>query len=77
MEPSATHVLRILDQNGDTKLTYDPADAEAVREVERRFARLMDRNFVAFDVSTQPGRIISAFDPQAREIIISPRFAGG
>ena len=77
MKPSVTHLLRILDQNGDTKLTYDPADADAVREVERRFTRLMDRNFVAFDVSTQPGRIISAFDPAAREIIISPRFAGG
>jgi hypothetical protein len=73
----STHIVRILDQSGDTKLSYDPADAAAVHSVERRFAALMDRNFVAFDVSTQPGRVITAFDPAASEIIVSPRFAGG
>jgi hypothetical protein len=71
------HVLRILDASGDTKLSYDPADPAEVRNVEARFARLMERNFVAFDVSTHPGRRITAFDPGATEIIISPRFAGG
>ena len=49
----------------------------AVDDLERRFDDLMARNFVAFDVSNHPGRIITAFDPDAREIIISPRFAGG
>jgi hypothetical protein len=77
MERIATHVVRILDQNGDTKLTYDPADAGAVHEIEERFAALMERNFVAFDVTMQPGRIITRFDPSATEIIVSPRFAGG
>lgn len=71
------HLVRILDRNGDTKLTYDPTDSGAVRDVEARFMRLMDRNFVAFDVSTHPGRIITSFDPNASEIIVSPRFAGG
>jgi hypothetical protein len=77
MERPAIHILRILDQTGDTKLTYDPADQAAVADIERRFARLMDLNFVAFDVSTQPGRIITSWDPEATEIIVSPRFAGG
>jgi hypothetical protein len=77
MERSTSHIVRILDLSGDTKLTYDPNDSAAVRDVETRFTRLMECNFVAFDVSTQPGRIITAFDPAAREIIVSPRFAGG
>jgi hypothetical protein len=77
MERSAAHVVRILDQSGDTTLTYDPSDPAGVDEIERRFARLMERNFVAFDVSTTPGRIITTFDPAATEIIVSPRFAGG
>jgi len=77
MEHPKTHLVRILDRSGDTRLSYDPADADAVRDVEARFARLMADSFVAFDVSTQPGRIITTFDPNAREIIISPRFAGG
>jgi hypothetical protein len=77
METSGAHVLRILDRSGDTVVRYDPADAPAVRDVEARFARLMQENFVAFDVSEHPGRIITTFDPRAREIIVSPRFAGG
>jgi hypothetical protein len=77
MERPTTHLVRILDQSGDTKITYDPADAAAVAGIERRFARLMEHNFVAFDVSTSPGRVITAFDPEATEIIVSPRFAGG
>lgn len=71
------HELRILDASGDTTVRYDPSDSEAVRDVEARFARLMAANFVAFDVSTEPGRILTAFDPAAREIIVTPRFAGG
>lgn len=77
MEHAKTHLLRILDRSGDTRVHYDPADPAAVRNVETRFARLMADNFVAFDVSTQPGRIITTFDPNAGEIIVSPRFAGG
>ena len=77
MEHAKTHLLRILDRSGDTRLTYDPADATAVRDVEARFTRLMADSFIAFDVSTQPGRIITTFDPRVSEIIISPRFAGG
>jgi hypothetical protein len=71
------HILRILDHSGDTTVSYDVEDAEAVRDVARRFERLMGANFVAFDVSTQPGRILTVFDPNAQEIIVSPPFAGG
>jgi hypothetical protein len=77
MDRPKNHVVRILDRTGDTRVVYDPADAEAVRDVEARFARLMNDSFIAFDVSTQPGRIITTFDPTASEIIVSPRFAGG
>jgi hypothetical protein len=77
MRTGKTHMLRILDRSGDTQLTYDPDEDTAVRDVEARFIALMEKGFVAFDVSTQPGRIMTNFDPNAREIIISPRFAGG
>jgi hypothetical protein len=77
MTESTTHIIRILDQSGDTTLRYDPADEKAVHDVAVRFERLMSANFVAFDVGTHPGRIITAFDPEAAEIIVTPRFAGG
>jgi hypothetical protein len=71
------HVIRILDRGGDTVLTYDPEDETATSDVEAHFAELMERGFVAFDVSTQPGRVMDAFDARATEIIVTPHFAGG
>jgi hypothetical protein len=71
------HLMRILDSTGDTQLSYDPSDETAVREIEERFNALMERSFIAFDVSTQPGKIITKFDPDASEIIVSHRFVGG
>ncbi len=71
------HVVRVLDSSGDTRLTFDPDDRAAVAEVAARFNALMERNFVAFDVSTQPGRVITEFDPNASEVIVSHQFAGG
>lgn len=71
------HLMRILDATGDSRLSYDPSDDSSVAEMEERFNRLMERSFVAFDVSTQPGRVITKFDPNASEIIVSHRFVGG
>ena len=69
--------MRILDSHGDTKVTFDPSDPAAVEDVETRFRKLMEEGFVAFDVSTMPGRVMKTFDPQATEVIVTPRFAGG
>jgi hypothetical protein len=77
MQHGTIHVVRILDRSGDTELVYDPAEETARRHVETQFNDLMERGFVAFDLSTQPGRIIHAFDPRATEIIVTPRFVGG
>lgn len=74
---SKTHVLRILDANGDERIIFHPEKPVEVRDVEARFQELMERGFVAFDVSTKPGRVIKRFDPQAAEVIVTPHFAGG
>jgi hypothetical protein len=77
MQRRPIHIIRILDRGGDTELTYDPQNETATLDVEACFAELMERGFVAFDVSTQPGRVVHTFDPKATEIIVTPRFAGG
>ena len=77
MRFSKIHVLRILDAHGDEQITFDPKKSVEVRDVETRFRELMERGFVAFDVSTKPGRVIKTFDPHASEVIVTPRFAGG
>jgi hypothetical protein len=71
------HVMRVLDAHGDTQLTFDPENPTEVGDVETRFRELMERGFTAFDVSTQPGRVMKTFNPQASEVIVTPRFAGG
>jgi hypothetical protein len=74
---SKKHLLRILDAHGDTQVTFDPQNPVEVSDVETRFRELMERGFTAFDVSTMPGRVMKTFDPQASEVIVAPRFAGG
>ena len=74
---SKPHVLRVLDARGDTQITFDPKKTDEVRDVETRFRELMERGFVAFDVSTMPGSVMKRFDPNASEVIVTPRFAGG
>ena len=72
-----SHVLRILDARGDAQIHFNPQDPAEVKYVETRFRELMERGFTAFDVSTTPGRVMKTFDPQASEVIVTPRFAGG
>lgn len=74
---SKLHLLRILDAHGDAQLHFNPDDPAQVKDVETRFRELMERGFTAFDVSTMPGRVMKTFDPQASEVIVTPRFAGG
>jgi len=79
-------VLRILSNQGDTKYEWDIArvqqgDADAVaaiREAERIFAQQRARGATAFKV--WPGRSaerLDSFDPQAENVVIVPRVAGG
>lgn len=77
MQRGSIHVVRILDRHGDTELIYDSEEETATRNVETRFNELLERGFVAFDLSTRPGRRINTFDPKASEIIVTPRFVGG
>lgn len=76
-ETRKIHVVRILDARGDTRLTFDPGNHRDVAATETRFRELMERGYTAFDVTTTPGRVITAFDPQVCEVIVAPRFAGG
>lgn len=78
--------LRILSKLGDTTLrwdteaatTGDPGAEEAVREAERIFRQERASGATAFKVTTgAPAERIDTFDPQAEQIVIVPRVAGG
>jgi hypothetical protein len=72
----ATHI--VMDHSGDSRHRFDPRDAEAVAEAERRFRQLTGAGFTAA-VRTAAGqsRRIDAFDPTAEETLFFPRLIGG
>jgi hypothetical protein len=78
--------LRILSARGDSVVVWDPkradtGDAEAkaaVEEAERIFEEQRARGATAFRVHPdKPAERIDDFDPEANEIIMVPRVAGG
>ncbi len=72
--------LRILSKLGDTTVTLDPKTGaeEAVREAERIFNQQRAAGATAFKVSaSSPAERVDTFDPQAEQIVIVPRVAGG
>ena len=79
-------VLRVLCSQGDAVYTWDTEKAEAgetgareaIEEAERIIREAQSRGAVAF--KTEPGRPaerIRGFDPEADEIVVVPRIAGG
>lgn len=79
------HVMNVLDATGHTTVTWDPTDADSVRDAEREFQGLRGRGYSAFRMVTvgdsavveEPGERIDTFDPQAGKIVMIPQRAGG
>ncbi|MDQ3328637.1 MAG: hypothetical protein M3506_08970 [Chloroflexota bacterium] len=72
--------LRILSKLGDTTVQWDTKAGaeEAVREAKRIFKQELSSGSTAFRVSdAAPAERITCFDPQAEQIVIVPRVAGG
>lgn len=75
--------LRILSRLGDTTYEWDTAskDAgaeEAVRQAERIFREERAKGATALKVAQgEPARKIDEFDPEAEQIVMVPRIAGG
>jgi hypothetical protein len=67
-----------VDATGDTKYEFNPADAAAVQEAERRFRELTVAGFVAA-VRTGRGQseFIRDFNSAAQETLFFPRLKGG
>jgi hypothetical protein len=79
-------VLRVLSKLGDTTYEWDVAraqqgDAEAVaavQEAERIFAQQRAKGAVAFKVRPgRPAERLDHFDPEAEQVVMVPRIAGG
>jgi hypothetical protein len=68
----------VLDATGDSKFEFNPADAAALQEAERRFKELTGAGFIAA-VRTSGGQseLVRNFEPTAEETLFFPRLKGG
>jgi hypothetical protein len=68
----------VMDTSGDTRLQFDPEDASAVAEAEKRFHELTEAGFIA---AKRTGRgtseLVRDFDPAVQETVFIPRLVGG
>jgi hypothetical protein len=71
--------LAVMDRTGDTKLIYDPGNADEVDAARTTFRNLKKKGFIAYKVSGNgdKGEILTEFDATAGKIIMAPPMVGG
>ena len=76
---SGRGLLAVMDQTGDTKITWDSRNADEVAAARKTFDDLKAKGFTAYSVDDEGGKheVLHKFDPSARKIIMSPRMVGG
>lgn len=69
----------VLDETGDTRHQFDPADARALGRAERRFRELTGRGFraVALHPGEGKGTLLREFDPTVESTLFVPQLLGG
>jgi hypothetical protein len=68
----------VMDQSGDTRHEFDPADARAVAQAEARFKELTGAGFTAAKrLGEGKSEVVRSFDPTAEETLFIPRLRGG
>ena len=79
MEEEPEHLMRVIDETGDSKLIWDSANEAEVEAARKLFNELKGKRYKAFSVKKdgEPGSVITSFDPNAEKIIMQPPMAGG
>jgi hypothetical protein len=68
----------VMDTSGDTRHRFDPDDAAAVAEAEKRFGELVGAGFTAAKrTGGGTSELLRQFDPTAEETLFIPRLVGG
>lgn len=71
--------MAVLGREGDTKVMWDPGNADEVENARDTFNKLTKKGHLAFSVKNdgEKDKQIREFDPKAGKIILVPRFVGG
>lgn len=73
------HILKILTENGDDRITWDKENGPQAKAAKERFLKLLDQGYMAFSVDNKgkKNRRIKEFDVDAEEIIMVPKTVKG
>jgi hypothetical protein len=78
IEKDPMHLQIVMDTSGDTCHRFDPADASAVAEAEKRLRELVEEGFVAAKrTGDGTSELVRHFDPADQETLFIPRLVGG
>lgn len=72
--------MQIMGGDGDTRVAWDPGNADETAAARAQFDTLRGKGYLAFrvrDAKDDKGEQIHVFDPQAGRIILSPPLRGG
>ncbi len=73
------HVMHILDDTGDSTISWDPANPVEVQAAEAHFARMRAAGHLAYRTNADGGQAeqLQAFSPSAERIAFVPPLQGG
>lgn len=71
-----THI--VMDMTGDTRVSYDLDNAQALADAQKQFDELL-KNHTAARKADKPGEFqqVRAFDPKDDEVVFYRRVVGG
>jgi hypothetical protein len=70
--------MSIMNEEGDTTISWDPTNPESVEAAASAFATYAGRGYRAYAMqSNTQGEIMGGFDPTAGSILFVPQMQGG
>jgi hypothetical protein len=73
-------ILSIASEKGDTRIMWDPRDADEVKVAKEAFEKAKKKGMLAYavgDDGERTGDVIREFDPSRSKIIMTKQLAGG
>ena len=72
-------VMAVMNESGDLKTCWDRTKPEEIDAARAQFDSLKQKGYMAYKVNAKGyrGEVISAFDPEAQNIILAPPMQGG
>jgi hypothetical protein len=64
--------MKILGQQGDVKVEWDPADSRSVEQAARMFEDLLEQGYNAYSTSGRRRTRVTKFNPKAGSLLMAP-----